>query len=126
MGLQKIRVICVIRGKKLTHSQLTTQHSFQSACKKTNPLPSSLRQAQDDNNGITCFLELYKLTHSHTTHPFTTHSLTSFQSFKSACKKTNPLPSCLRQAQDDNNGITCFLELYKLTTHPLTTHNLSR
>ena len=68
MGLQKIRVICVIRGKKLTHSQLTTQHSFQSACKKTNPLPSSLRQAQDDNNGITCFLEPYtfnsKLTHN--------------------------------------------------------------
>ena len=68
LGLQKIRVICVIRGKKLTHSQLTTQHSFQSACKKTNPLPSSLRQAQDDNNGITCFLEPYtfnsKLTHN--------------------------------------------------------------
>ena len=57
LGLQKICVIRVIRGKKLTHSQLTY------------PLPSSLRQAQDNNNGIKCFLELYKLkNHSLTTH----------------------------------------------------------
>ena len=78
MGLQKIRVIRVIRGKNPIHnSQLThspspsVPHSQLTNSQLPNPLPSSLRQAQDDNNGITCFLELYKLT----THPLTTHNL---------------------------------------------------
>ena len=35
----------------------------------------------------------------------------------------NPDSNRLRQAQGDNSGIKCFLELYKLKNHSLTTHN---
>ena len=35
----------------------------------------------------------------------------------------NPDSNRLCQAQGDNSGIKCFLELYKLKNHSLTTHN---
>ena len=97
LGLQKIRAIRVIRGKKPTHnsplhnSQLTKSLSPPLKPTTPNSLPSSLRQAQDDNNGITCFLKPNTF-NSKPTHNSPSPPITSFQSFQSACKKNlNPV-----------------------------------
>ena len=75
------------------------------------------------------FLEPYtfnsKPTHTQLTHSLLTHSY-PFNPFNLRAKKTNPLPSSLRQAQDDNNGIKRFLEPYTLNSKPThSQHTLS-
>ena len=64
-------------------------------------------------------------THNSTSHNTPSHNPQNTKSpnhpltpFNPGAKKTNPLPSSLRQAQDDNNGIKRFLEPYTLNSKP--------